>query len=235
MNQEQLNTAVSRPARRDFLGRAALATGTILGAATLARPVLAATPAEKEMTEAPKMEAPKMDTATSKPEKPLVSPADLEILNFALGLERLEAAFYAQVLGAHQNRAYLAPRQLESAHSIGAIEITHVSTLEKAILDAGGSLAPSATYRFPANVFLSPVAFSWFGYTLEEIGIGAYLGAVGQIQSKDLRKAAASIYGAEVRHAALLRSFGGFTFAPRYFESPLSVEQVQALVAPYIA
>jgi hypothetical protein len=207
--------------RRDFLSRTALSAGVTLGAIALARPALAQTAA-----------TPATETT---PAPPVTAPGDIEILNFALGLERLEAAFYAQIQGAQGNRAYLSPRQLEAAQAIGASEIAHVSALEAAILAAGGTLAPVATFRFPANVFISPVAFSWFGYTLEEIGIGAYLGAVGAIQSRDLRRAAASIYGSEVRHAALLRSFGGFTFAPRYFESPLTVAQVQTLVAPYIA
>lgn len=230
---------VETPSRRDFLGRAALAAAT-LSAVALARPALAKTPATASTTPAspaPASTAPASTEPAPAPEaaKPATAPGDLEILNFALGLERLEAAYYAQIQGAQQKRAYLSPRQLEAAIAIGATEIAHVSALESAIAEAGGTLASAAIYRFPANVFISPVAFSWFGYTLEEIGIGAYLGAVGQIQSRALRAAAASIYGAEVRHAALLRSFGGFTFSPRYFESPLTVEQVQTLVTTYIA
>ncbi|RYG65405.1 ferritin-like domain-containing protein, partial [bacterium] len=133
-----------------------------------------------------------------------------------------------------QARVYLSPRLLQTAVEIGANELAHVQTLEQAIIAAGGTPAPVGVYRFPNNVFVSPVAYAWFGYTLEEIGIGAYLGAVGQIQNADLRKAAASIYGSEVRHAGVLRSLGGFTFAPRYFETALTVPQVQGLIAPYL-
>lgn len=233
MNPNEINLQIA--SRRDFLSRAALATATTLGAAALARPTFAQTPAPKPAA-APKPDPkPAADAPEAAPTPPPIAPGDLDILNFALGLERLEAAFYAQILGAQQRRAYLSPRLAQVASEVGANEITHVTTLETAILTAGGTLPAAATYRFPANVFISPVAFSWFGYTLEEIGIGAYLGAVGAIQSVDLRKAAASIYGSEVRHAAILRSLGGFTFAPRFFENPLTVEQVSTLVAPYIS
>ncbi len=235
LQQPPIETQIKTPTRRDFLNRAAL-TVTAVGATALARPVLAQAPAATAPADAVPAANPKPDAmAMAMAKKADMLASDLAILGFALGLERLEAAFYAQIQGAHQKRAYLSPKLLKSAQEIGAIEILHVTTLETAILAAGGSLQPNPTHRFPANVFISPVAFGWFGYTLEEIGIGAYLGAVGQINSPDLRKAAASIYGSEVRHAAILRSLGGFSFAPRYFESPLTVEQVTELVKPYIA
>ena len=220
MNQEQ------KTSRRELLNRAAigaastfaLVASTKLAAAQTATPDTAPAPA-----------------ATPTPKAPPVAASDLQIANFALGLERLEAAFYAQIQGAQQARSYLTPRLLQVAQEIGANEIAHIEALQNAIIAAGGTPVEAATYKFPANVFISPVAFTWFGYTLEEIGIGAYLGAVGQIKNAGLRRAAASIYGSETRHAALLRSLGGWNFAPRYFESPLSVAQVQGLIAPYLA
>ena len=166
---------------------------------------------------------------------PAVAASDLEIAGFALGLERLESAFYSQVVSAHETRAFLTTRLIEVAREIAANEASHVQALETLISGAGGTLPAAINYRFPANVFISPVAFTWFGHTLEDIGIGAYLGAVGAIKSGDIRRAAASIYGSETRHASILRLLGGFPFAPRYFESPLSVAQVQGLIAPYLA
>lgn len=163
------------------------------------------------------------------------TPSDLEILNFALSLEHLESAFYSQVLGAHRQHAFLNDRFLKLTEQLAANEASHVDALSKAVTAAGGTPVAPATYKFPSNVFVSTTAYSWFAWTLEEIGIGAYLGAIGSIKSNALRKAAASIYGSETRHAAILRSLGGFTFAPHYFESPLTIEQVQGLIAPYTA
>ncbi|HEX9997927.1 MAG TPA: ferritin-like domain-containing protein [Abditibacterium sp.] len=219
MNQEQVTS------RRALLSRAAIGTA----ATTLA--FAASTKSAFAQTATPDV-APK---AVPTPQAPQVSASDLEIANFALGLERLEAAFYAQIQGAQQARAYLNPRLLQTTQEIGANEIAHIEALQNAIIAAGGTPVGAVNYKFPANVFISPVAFTWFGYTLEEIGIGAYLGAIGQIKNAGLRRAAASIYGSETRHAGLLRSLGGWNFAPRYFESPLSVAQVRELIAPYIA
>ena len=168
--------------------------------------------------------------------KPLnTSASDLGILNFALGMEQLEAAFYAQVLSAHGQRSYLYGRFFTLTQELAQEETAHVETLRATIAAAGGTPATAPAYKFPGEVFVSTTAFSWFAWTLEEIGIGAYLGAIGKIKSPGLRKAAASIYGAETRHAAILRSLGSFTFAPHYFESALTVAQVNGLIAPYLA
>jgi len=168
--------------------------------------------------------------------KPLVATAsDLEILNFALGLEQMESAFYSQVLGAHQEHGFLSGRFLPLTQDLAAAEATHVQTLQATITAAGGTPVMAGTYKFPYEVFVSTTGYSWFAWTLEEIGIGAYLGAIGKIKNPALRKATASIYGSETRHAAILRSLGSFTFAPRYFESALTVAQVKELTAPYIA
>ena len=220
------NTTNQSVSRRETLAKAGIlgagAAAFLLSAKTgFAQPAMKADKAmaDEKMADAPKMTAPA---------------GDIDIVNFALTMERLEAAFYAQVLTAHQTRAYLSPRALELTQKIAAAEASHVAALEAVLTGAGQALPAAVTYQFPDQVFVSPVTFAWFGYTLEEIGIGAYLGAVGSIESDAIRQAAASIYGSEAQHAALLRSLAGFDYAPRYYEAPLSVEQVTQLISPYI-
>lgn len=204
--------------RRTLLCSAGLLTAAAVGS-TLARAQDAATPA----TPPAEAEA-----------KPMAAPGDLEILNFALGLENLEQTFYQRAIDANASRKYLHGRFAEVLPTLRDNEAAHVQAIMQTITQMGGTPVITPTFTFPANVFISPVAFARFAYTLEEIGVGAYLGAVGAIQSRDIRRAAASIYGTETRHAAVLRHLGGFQFSPRYYEGPLTVAEVQGLIAPFV-
>jgi hypothetical protein len=205
--------------RRDMLAKSTLALGATALAATSILPTIA------NAQEATVAAAPKA----------ALSASDIQIVTFALTLERLESSYYSQVLGAQAKRAYLSGRLLSLAQEIGTTEAAHVQALEAVLTSAGVAIPATQNFSFPNNVFLSPVAFAWFGHTLEEIGVRAYLGAIGKIQSQSIKEAAASIYGVEARHVALLRTYSGSSVAPNYFESPLSVEQVNGLIAPYLA
>ena len=221
-----MNNTTPLISRRETLAKAGIfgasAAAFLLSARTSSAQPAAATANDKMMADK------KMADKTMAPT------GDLDIVRFALTMERLEAAFYAQVVSAHQKHAYLPARSFELTQKIAAAEADHVGALEAVLTGAGQTLPDATTYQFPNQVFVSPITYAWFAYTLEEIGIGAYLGAVGSIQSGEIRKAAASIYGAEAQHAAILRSLSGFDFAPRYYEAPLSVEQVTQLISPYI-
>ena len=234
-----MNNTTNNSSRREILAKAGIVgagaaafllaaqSGQAQPAATKKEPMTDGKMAPDEMADGKMMDgkmAPKM----------MAPSGDLDIVRFALTMEQLEAAFYAQIVTAHQNRVYLPARAFQLAQQIALAEADHVRALSGVLAGAEQAVPAAPTFQFPAQVFLSPITFAWFAYTLEEIGIGAYLGAVGNIESDDIRQAAASIYGAEAQHAALLRTFAGFNFAPRYYESPLSVDQVTTLITPYI-
>ncbi len=221
-----MNNTPNYISRRETLAKAGIA-GMGAAAWLLATKTGQAQPAATAMADDKAM-------AADKAPKMMAPTGDLDIVRFALTMERLEAAFYAQVVTAHQTRAYLTARAFELTQKIAAAEADHVGALEGVLSGAGQPVPDAPSFQFPGQVFVSPITYSWFAYTLEEIGIGAYLGAVGSIDSDAIRQAAASIYGAEAQHAAILRSFAGFNFAPRYYESPLTVDQVTQLITPYI-
>lgn len=204
--------------RRQILGASIAAGALVWGSKAHAQ--TSATPAAPAT--APKMAPPK------------ISANDLALLGAALKVEQLQAALFAQVLGAQERRAYLPERALELVRGMAQIQNAHVAAIS-GVLTGAGAEAPTANFQFAANTFFSPIAVSWTGYTLAEIAIGSHLYALEKLESRSLRATVVGIIGANSRHAALLRNLSGFSFAPRYFESKFSPAQINALLARYQA
>lgn len=215
-----MNDQTQNVSRREFFKQGATGVAA-LAASAVALPALAqtATPATR-----PKTPAKPSGLATS----------DLQILNYALLLEFLEADFYTRSLAAHANRAYLTPRFATLAQSLRDHEVTHAQTLTQAITQGGGTPLESPQFQFPQDAFISPVFWATFASAMEETGVAAYLGQAGRLRSPALLQAAASIYGVEARHASILRLYGVGDPTPRLQERPLNSQQVVGLIGRYI-
>ena len=160
--------------------------------------------------------------------------SDADILNFALGLEYLEATFYASIVEANNRRAYLTPAVAKVAQGIADDEAAHVTAILDVIGRANGTPVAKPSFQFPADVYVSQIAFLTQAAEFEVTGTGAYLGAAPKLDSVDALKFAASIYGIETRHTAVVRSLNGLNIAPTALEIPLEVPEVQRRVAPFI-
>jgi hypothetical protein len=153
---------------------------------------------------------------------------DLDILNFALTLEYLEADFYT-VKG---KSLRLGGTAKGLAKEFGAEEVEHVDALTKAITNAGGKPVKKPTFSFPVT---NEASFLKLAYVLENTGVGAYNGAGPSLTNKALLAAAGSIVQIEARHAASIAVLTHSKITPDgAFDMPLTKKQVLAKAGPLI-
>ena len=221
--------------RRTLLRNAGLAAGAVLVAGNAKTAFAQAMPADKGM---PPSSPPGPGMATIPGSAVFGSLAtlssDVDILNFALTLEYLEADFYNRVVEANAARPYLRGRIPAIAAKLAADENAHVAAIVPMISELGGTPIPKPTFQFPAEAFISSVAFLDLAAQLEGTGVGAYLGAAPKVKSARVLKFAASIYGIEARHTGLIRFVAGYPPVETPQEVPLSADEIATRIAPMI-
>jgi rubrerythrin len=143
---------------------------------------------------------------------------DVKILQYALTLEYLEAAFYNEAV----KRGNLSGDVLAVTKVVQAHENTHVAALRKAL----GNAAPKKPKFDFKDTTSDPAKFLQTAIVLEETGVAAYLGQAGNIKQTAVLATAGSILTVEARHAARFKALGGGKFAPRAFDKPKSKKAV---------
>lgn len=146
---------------------------------------------------------------------------DVEILNFALLLEYLEAEFYTQA----EASGALDGEALEFATTVGAHERAHVEFLEGAL---GDKANPKPTFDFKGTVEDQDM-FLQTAVVLEDTGVAAYNGQGARL-TKETLVSAASVVSVEARHAAWVRDIVGESPAPKAFDDLKSKEEIEAAV-----
>jgi rubrerythrin len=196
--------AIHGVSRSAFLARGALATGALLGGSAVSPFVRRALAQE--------------------------TAGDVDILNFALTLEYLEATFYSRA--AAKGRGMSADTR-RLVREIRDNERAHVDALRSTIEQLGGKAVEAPTVGF-GDVFSSERRFLKLAQTLEDTGVSAYNGAAPQIRSADVLAAAGGIVQVEARHAALIRLARGQDPAPAAFDAALEKQKVLDAVQPFI-
>ncbi len=131
---------------------------------------------------------------------------DLRILNFALTLEYLEAAFYKEALA--KQAAYPRKEVRDLAALVHADEQTHVNALQETIKGLGGTPADQPFFDFKGTTD-NERDFVGTALVLENTGVSAYLGQAARLQSRALLSVAATIVTVEGRHAAAFLILNG--------------------------
>lgn len=177
--------------------------------------------------------------------------SDIDVLNYALTLERLEANFYTEGLKRFSPSDFSSSAAAQNLGNSGDLfgdsvtgdaysylllirshEQTHVRTLIRTIQSLGGTPKPACTYKFNYN---SIDEFLAIGKLLEDTGVMAYDGAVRLIKSPALLTAAATIATVEGRHAAFLRLLTGDVPFPAAFDTPKTMAEILAAAGGFIA
>ncbi len=210
----------------------------------------------------------------------------LEVLQFALLLEYLEADFYERGMGA----TGLIPTADRAVFGlIAEHEAIHVNVLRSLITGAGATPIAKPEFDYTAGGALAgfnflPAQYETFkalAMAFEDTGVRAYKGQAARlINDKAALTAALSIHSVEARHAAQVRRmrgkkgwivgnsredlpaftqgiydgedlttqggvsvpglpmaamFGGAAAAMEAFDEPLTLQQVTAIVTPFLA
>ncbi len=177
--------------------------------------------------------------------------SDIAILNYALTLEHLQAAFYREALdNISQDDLFGADSQVLSLladspdalqaqvyEQLGVIrdhEQTHVEALSSLIEDIGGTPVEAPEFDFGTAVE-DPVEFVETAAQLEDTGVGAYAGAAPFIENQGLLLPALSIHSVEGRHAAVVRPLAGSLPYENAFDEALAEAEVIDRVNEYVA
>ncbi|MCY7353348.1 MAG: ferritin-like domain-containing protein [Cytophagaceae bacterium] len=148
----------------------------------------------------------------------------LEVLNYALTLEYLEAEFYTTALA--KSGLIPAGASVSAIQTISTHETQHVAFLRTAITAAGGMPVAKPTFDFSGgsgsgtgpfkDAFNSYQLFLAVAQTLEDTGVRAYKGQAPNLLGKgDVLTAALNIHSVEARHASHVRQMNRAAgFAP---------------------
>lgn len=162
------------------------------------------------------------------------SPVD--VLNYALTLEHLEAAFYRDGLAAIGVDGITAlgfqASVFDSLTEIGEHEAAHVATLTDVITQLGGQPVAEAMYDFG---YTDAPGFLQVAQALEDTGVAVYQGAAQYLIDEDeLLTAALTIHGVEARHAAYLALVNATSPFPEAVNPTLTPEEVLEIATPFI-
>lgn len=183
--------------RADFLRKAGLGSGTLL--AVLAAP--AAAPAADRVT-------------------------DVDILNFGLRFERLQATFYteAETIG---TIAKMTAAKQRWARVLGAHERAHVRIIKKILGEKAGR-RPFFDFH---GVTETDAAFTRTAVAMEDLTVALLAGVIPRMNDRGLTAALFGLLTTEARHAAWARNIVNTTPAANAFDEPRSLDGVRTTVA----
>jgi Ferritin-like domain len=147
---------------------------------------------------------------------------DVFILNYALVLEYLQAAFYTEA----ERMGALRGRNARAAEVVGSVERAHVEAFKK-VLGRKAVKRPSFDFQGTTE---NPNAFLKTAVAFEDLAVAAYKGQAPRLKSRAALASALAIHSVEARHAAWMRYLFGVDPAHAAFDQPQSRPEVTRVV-----
>jgi hypothetical protein len=149
--------------------------------------------------------------------------SDVDILNYALVLEYLQASFYTEA----ERRGALSGATARAARVVGATERAHVNAFRQLL---GSRAVARPTFNFQ-GVTEQQRPFLRTAVAFEDLAVEAYKGQAPKVRSNAVLAAAVGIHSVEARHAAWMRELFGITPAVNAFDRPASRANINRIVA----
>ncbi|CAN5173268.1 hypothetical protein BH09ACT13_BH09ACT13_03910 [soil metagenome] len=150
------------------------------------------------------------------------SKRDVEILNYALTLEYLQAAFYTE----GERLQKLGPKAASAARTVGAVERAHVAAFRDAL---GTAAVARPRFNFK-GVTEDERRFLKTAVAFEDLAVAAYKAQAPKLEDRSLLAVAVSIHSVEARHAAWMRHLFGIRPAASAFDEPIEKPEILRIV-----
>jgi hypothetical protein len=174
--------------------------------------------------------SPKASTG-SKPKHTKAEIADLNILNLALTAEYLAVDAYTRATGSGQFSGVAQSTML----TFRSQEQQHVDALVSAVNSMQGTPAKKPSFTYPSGTFASPTSIIKLALAAEAAFVGAYLGAIPQLSTPDLKQSAATIGFTEGEHRVTIRALAQMTpYVDLAFEKPITAAQATSIVDSFV-
>ena len=149
--------------------------------------------------------------------------SDQDVLNYALVLEYLQAAFYTE----SERAGALEGKAKKAATTVGAVERAHVKAF-RALLGKRAVGKPQFDFQ---GVTEDQKKFLKTAVAFEDLAVAAYKGQARRVKSKAVLRSALGIHTVEARHAAWMRYLNGNIPATAAFDLPQTRPEINQIVA----
>ncbi len=160
-----------------------------------------------------------------------VSDSDLAYARLLVAAELLAADFYGRLI----STKLFEGQALKSLERALFNEHEHYDSVATILNDVGQppAVAADIDFSYPKGAFASKASVASLGVSLETVFLGAYLGAVGGLQSSALKQPFAQIAASEAQHLSVFTGLTSRDPVGISFPAPLSIDEASDALDAY--